>query len=225
MPLLTAIEKQKRRPRADVYVDGVLYLNLRLDVITMGRLCVGDEFDYSRRKQLEAEDQRLGALEAALRLLSMGPRTERDLRERLERRRGFRSDAVDAAVARMRELGYINDAAYAKLYVEVRQASPRSKRALTFELGRKGVHREHTDVALEDYDDVEAAYAAAQRKLRSLAGADRVTFERRLGNFLASRGFGFGVARTTIQRCWRERSEGDDEAGEEAMEGARPGFP
>ena len=215
MPLITSIEKQKRKPRAEVYLDGVLALNLRLDVITMARLAVGDELDDSRRIQLEAEDQRLGALEAALRLLALGPRTERDLRERLERRRGYRPEAVDAAVSRMRELGYINDAAYAKLYVEIRQASPRSKRALTFELGRKGVHRDHTDVALEDYDDVEAAYTAAQRKLRSLAAADRVTFERRLGNFLASRGFGFGVARSTIQRCWSERSERDNEGGDE----------
>ena len=207
MPLITAIEKQKRKPRADVYLDGVVALSLRLDVITMARLRAGDELDAARQRELEAEDQRLGALEAALRLLSMGPRSERDLRERLERRRGFQPRAVDHAVGRMRELGYINDAAFAKLYVETRQASPRSKRALAFELGRKGVERGHTEVALEDYDDVEAAYAAAQRRLRSLRAADRVTFERRLGNFLASRGFGFGVARMTIQRCWREISD------------------
>ena len=206
MPLITAIEKQKRRPRADVYVDGLLAFSLRLDVITMARLCVGDEAGAARQRELEAEDQRLGAIEAALRLLALGPRSEHDLRERLERRRGFRREAVDHAVARMRELGYVNDAAFAKFYVEARQASPRSKRALAFELGRKGVDRGHTEVALEDHDDAEAAYAAAQRRLRSLQGADRVTFERRLGNFLASRGFGFGVARVTIQRCWRELS-------------------
>ena len=125
MSLITAIEKQKRKPRADVYLDGVVALSLRLDVITMARLRAGDELDAARQRELEAEDQRLGALEAALRLLSMGPRSERDLRERLERRRGFQPRAVDHAVGRMRELGYINDAAFAKLYVETRQASPR----------------------------------------------------------------------------------------------------
>jgi len=214
VPLITAIEKQKRKPRADVYLDGILALSLRLDVITIARLSVGDELSAARQRELEAEDQRLGALEAALRLLSLGPRSERDLRERLERRRGFQRAAVDQAVARMRELGYVNDAAFAKLYVETRQASPRSKRALMFELGRKGVDRGYTEVALEDYDDAEAAYAAARRRLRSLSGADRVTFERRLGNFLASRGFGFGVARMTIQRCWRELSDAEEvEAG------------
>ena len=39
----------------------------------------------------------------------------------------------------------------------------------------------------------------------------RLQFERRLGNFLASRGFGFGVARMTIQRCWREISDAAEE--------------
>jgi regulatory protein len=207
VPTITAIEKQKRRPRADIYVDGVLAFALRLDVVTMSRLSVGDELAPARRIHLEAEDQRLGALEAALRLLSLGPRSERDLRERLERRRGFNSEAVDQAVSRMRELGYVDDATFAKFYVQARQASPRSKRALAFELGRKGVDRGHTEVALEGHDDLEAAYAAAQRRLRSLRDADRVTFERRLGNFLASRGFSFGVARLTIQRCWRELSD------------------
>ncbi|HEX5140191.1 MAG TPA: regulatory protein RecX [Dehalococcoidia bacterium] len=204
MPVITAIEKQKRRKRADVYLDGVLALSLRLDVIAMAHLAVGEDMEDRRRREIEAEDQRLGALESALRLLAMGPRTERDLRERLERRRGFRPEAVEAAVGRMRELGYLDDAAYARFYVESRQASPRSKRALTFELSRKGVDRTVTETALEEHDDVESAYEAARRRLRSLRDADRATFERRLGNFLASRGFGFGVARATIQRCWRE---------------------
>jgi regulatory protein len=211
MPLITAIEKQKRKPRADVYIDGALAFSLRLDVITIARLALGDDLTPSRQKELDAEDQRLGALEAALRLLSLGPRSERDLRERLEKRRGFRRDAVDQAVARMRELGYVNDAVFARFYVEARQASPRSKRALAFELGRKGIDRGHTEVALAEHDDTEAAYAAAQRRLRSLREVDRVTFERRLGNFLASRGFGFGVARLTIQRCWREVQMAEEE--------------
>jgi hypothetical protein len=45
-----------------------------------------------------------------------------------------------------------------------------------------------------------------------LQGADRQTFERRLGTFLNSRGFGYGVARAAVQRCWAEVNgeSGDD---------------
>ena len=100
----------------------------------------------------------------------MGPRSEHDLRERLTRRRGFRREAVDHAVQRMRELGYLNDAAFARFWVESRQAAtPRSKRALAFELSRKGLGREQLDAALDGVSDADAAYDAAQRRLRSLA--------------------------------------------------------
>jgi len=205
MPTITAIEKQKRRQRANVHLDGEYALSLRLDVLQMAHLAVGADLPQERRQELEAEDQRLGAVESALRLLAMGPRSEHDLRERLTRRRGFRREAVDHAVQRMRELGYLNDAAFARFWVESRQAgTPRSKRALAFELSRKGIGREQLEEALDGVSDAEAAYDAAQRRLRSLQGLDKQTFERRLGSFLNSRGFGYGVARSAIQRCWAE---------------------
>jgi regulatory protein len=204
MPVITALEKQPRRPRANVHLDGEYAFSLRLDVITLARLSVGQPLEAEQRRELEAEDQRLGAMEAALKLVALGPRSEHDLLERLEQRRGFSREAVDHAVRRLRELGYVNDSAFARLYVEARQASPRSKRALSFELARKGVDKRHVEAALEAHSDAKAAYDAAQRRLRSLAGADRQTFERRLGSFLSSRGFGYGVARATIARCWQE---------------------
>jgi regulatory protein len=213
MPTITAIEKQKRGRRANLHLDGEYALSLRLDLITTAHLAVGSELPQAQRQELEAEDQRQGAIEAALRLLAAGPRSERDLRERLSRRRGYRDEAVDAAVERMRELGYLNDAAFARFWVESRQAgTPRSRRALAFELSRKGVGREQLDAALEGVSDAEAAYDAAQRRLRAFRGADKQTFERRLGTFLNSRGFGYGVARAAVQRCWAEVNgePGDD---------------
>ena len=205
MPTITAIEKQKRGKRVNVHLDGEYALSLRLDLIQTSHLAVGAELPQTQRRQLEAEDQRLSAIEAALRLLAAAPRSEQELRERLSRRRGYRSEAVDAAVERMRDLGYLNDAAFARFWVESRQAgTPRSRRALAFELSRKGVDREQMDAALEGVSDAEAAYDAAQRRLRALRDADKQTFERRLGTFLNSRGFGYGVARSAIQRCWAE---------------------
>jgi regulatory protein len=208
MPIITAIEKQKRRRRADLSLDSGLTFSLRLDLIATSGLAVGEELSHARRQELEAEEQRLGAVQAALRLLAAGPRSERDLRQRLTRQRGFRSEAVDHAIRRMRDLGYLDDAAFARFWVESRQAStPRSKRALRFELSQRGVSRERVERAIEDHSDADAAYEAARRRLRSLGGLDYRTFERRLGTFLNSRGFPYGVARATIQRCWAELDE------------------
>ena len=207
MPTITAIEKQKRRPRADIHLDGAYALSISLDLVFERGLMVGAALDHGDRRALEAEDQRRGAIASALRSLAMQPRSEKDLRERLSRR-GFRRDAVDAAITRVRELGYLDDAVFARQYIESRQrATPRSRRALAFELGRKGVDRELASESVADLSDAEAAYDAAQRRLRALGSLDRQTFTRRLATFLASRGFGYGVARAAIDRCWRELAE------------------
>jgi len=204
LPTITAIERQKRRPRADLYLDGVYALTLGLDLIAERGLAVGETLPDGLRHELEVEDQRRGAIAAALRLLAIQPRSEQDLRDRL-RRRAFPRHAIDAAVERILELGYLNDAAFARFWVEARQAvTPRSRRALTFELGRKGINRELAAETTAGLSDENAAFEAAQRRLRTLRGLDRATFTRRLGSFLSSRGFSYGVARKTIDRCWED---------------------
>jgi regulatory protein len=207
VPSVTAIEKQRRHSRAAVYFAEREPLDLRLDVIVQAGLAPGQDLSDRRRAELIADSQRLDAIDAALRLLALRPRTEKDLRERL-RRRALPRPAIDAAVERVRELGYLDDAAFARLWVESRQAStPRSRRALAFELGRKGVTQPVAAETVADVSDEDAAYEAARRRLRALRNLDRQSFFRRLGSFLSSRGFSYGVARTTIERCWREIDE------------------
>lgn len=210
MPTITSIEKQKRRPRLNLHLDGAFAFAIGVDLAAEKHLAVGRELNMIERRELEAEDQRREAVASALRLLAMQPRSEKDLRERLGRK-GYRRAAVDASILRVKDLGYLNDAAYARFYVDARlAATPRSRRALAFELGRKGVERDLISQAVGDLSDDEAAYDAAQRRLRALRGLDREKFYRRLGSFLTSRGFGYGVARSTIERCWREIGEGED---------------
>jgi regulatory protein len=214
MPVITGLERQKRRQRIDVHLDGQYGFTVGLDLAIERHLAVGLAIDDAGRRQLESEDQRRRAVASALSLLAVQPRTARDLSDRL-RRRGFPQPAVDAAIERMRALGYLDDAAYARFYVEARlSATPRSRRALAFELSRKGVEREVAAESVAELSDEDAAYEAAQRRLRALRGLDRQAFTRRLGAFLSSRGFGYGVARSTIDRCWREldeQAESEDE--------------
>ena len=58
MPTVTAIEKQKRKQRANVHLDGEYALSLRLDVILTSHLAIGAElpraqFDACVRRLLE----------------------------------------------------------------------------------------------------------------------------------------------------------------------------
>ena len=102
MPLITALEKQNRRPRFDLYLEGVFAFALRPELVLAAGLAVGAELSSERQRWLYDEEQRLGAIEAALRLLAMSPRSEKELRDRLKKR-GFKKAALEAAVTRVRE--------------------------------------------------------------------------------------------------------------------------
>src|SRR3954470_17271895 len=104
MPLVTALEKQKRRPRFDLYLEGAFAFTLRPELILASGLSVGTELSHERQRWLYDEEHRRGAIEAALRLLAMSPRSEKERRARLKGR-VFSRAGVDAAITRVSEMG------------------------------------------------------------------------------------------------------------------------
>ena len=78
-------------------------------------------------------------LTAAARFLEARPRSTDEVRHRL-REAGYRADLVEAALLRLTELGFLDDAGFARTWVESRdRARPRCVRALRDELRRIGV--------------------------------------------------------------------------------------
>ena len=202
--IVSAVVRQPRRKRVDVFVDGQPALTIGLELAVERGIRPGVVLTHLQLRALGTEDARRGALEAALRLLSYRPRSEQELRRRL-RQKGFWKTPVDEALARLRELGYVNDASFARFYTETQQTSrPRSRRLLTGELRRRGIEATIAEEATADVSDEEAAYAAAARRLRALRGLEYQRFRERLGSFLTRRGFSYDVARRTIEQCWAE---------------------
>jgi regulatory protein len=169
-------------------------------------LRTGHDVSAERLKELRDAESRHQAMAGALRLLAYRPRSERELRDAL-RRRGKPEEVIGETLRRMRELGLIDDAAFARSYVEIRShSSPRSARLLSAELASRGVNRADRERSLAGADDADSAYRAAARRARALASADRATFQRRIGDHLLRRGFGYEVARNTVARLWDERA-------------------
>jgi SOS response regulatory protein OraA/RecX len=112
-------------------------------------------------------------------------------------RKGYTSEEVDAALARLGELGYLNDLAFAEGLVRVRSAS-RGPRALSAELARRGVARAHADLALASYNDA-LQMASAVRIVERAYGKGGITDYRaildRVGNKLLRLGFSTTIVR------------------------------
>ncbi len=144
------------------------------------------------------------AYQAGLRLLSYSAHSREEVSQRLARR--FPAEAVQQAMAFLEERGYLDDAAFARRWRETRDAQrPRSAALIRRELQQKGVSREVAEAAVSGMDEEDSAYRAGRRHLRALRGLDRVTFRRRLGDYLRRRGFPLGLVRRTVERLWEER--------------------
>lgn len=201
---VTAIERLPRRRRYNLHLDGRPALTLSPQVLAEAGLRPGDEVSPQRLEELRQAEARHSALATALRLLSYRPRSTAEMRERLARR-GTPPHLQEETLQRLREMGLLDDEAFARSWVESRQrTSPRGRRLLARELRAKGIGGEAARRSLAHLDEEEAAYRAAARRAPALAGLPYDQFQRRLGDFLLRRGFSYETVRHTVRRLWEE---------------------
>ena len=214
---VTALRPSKRDPdRIAVDLDGSFAFALPATLVADERIDVGATLDGDRVNSLLAADQASRATEAALVFLSYRPRSEKEVRDRL-RRGGFEQDAIEHAIARLHEWRYLDDADFARRWVENRTAHrPRGRRLLQQELRHKGIDVEIAREAIDDadLDETGAAEALARRRLPAYAGDEPTAIRRRLGAYLARRGYGYDVIRVALDRALGEAEELDDVTSE-----------
>ena len=106
---------------------------------------------------------------------------------------------------------YLNDEDFARFWVENRSRfRPRSGAALANELRQKGVERETARAAVDEVDDEEAAWAAAEPKLARWQALPRLELEKKLGAYLARRGFGYDTIRRINRRAAQSLEAADE---------------
>jgi regulatory protein len=166
-----------------------------------GRRRPRESFADGRERRAAIDDPAV-VLEAAARFLEARSRSTAEVRRRLGRA-GYRPDLVDGAIARMTELGLLDDEAFGRAWLESRdRARPRGEIALRRELALKGVDRAVVDELLEerrspggvvpegDGVDLEAARRLLARNERPLARvADARQRRQRAYALLARNGF------------------------------------
>ncbi len=193
--LITRLEVQKRRTdHASVYVNGAFAFGVHQDLVLQYGLHEGRALSTREQQRIERDDEALRAKAAALGYLAHKPRTEGEVPPRLAQR-DYGAAAIDEAVARLRELDYVDDAAYAQDYVRARFASKgygpvRIRR----ELAERDVAAHLIDRALEEQMDaektLEAARGHARKKWKRLRGEDDPRRrQQKLYDYLWRRGF------------------------------------
>ena len=130
------------------------------------------------------------------------PRSRSELATKLARKQ-VPDEVAERLLDRFEEVGLVDDEAFARDWVQSRQAGRGlARRALTVELRRKGVDPQVVDEVVQEVDpddEVETARRLVRRKLPSLQRFDEVTQVRRLTGMLARKGYPSGVAFTVVR--------------------------
>lgn len=129
-------------------------------------------------------------------------------------RKGFARDETDAALAQARELSWIGDRTFAKLWVEDRLLHhPLSRRAIEEELRGRKVARDVAAAALDEgypkERERDIALGLAESRCARLVGLDEATCARRTTDFLIRRGFTAAIAAECARRAARRTARGE----------------
>lgn len=133
--------------------------------------------------------------QVALDVITRREHARRELARRL-RRRGFSREAIDEELNRLEAAGLVSDERYARLFVRDRlSVNPQGRRRILSGLRAKGIGSDVAAAAIDEVyiergiSDAEAAEQLARRRLALMRDDDPAAQRRRLGGYLARRGF------------------------------------
>jgi len=146
----------------------------------------------------------------ALRFLSYRPRSEKEVRDRLElkikNQKSKIKDAdliIDKIIKKLKEYNFINDEEFAEKWIGSRlRFKPRSLRLIKLELKNKGIGAEIIEKLVvsrgsQVVDDLENAKRLVEQKMGRSRNKFGMTREK-LGRFLASKGFDWDTIKKAV---------------------------
>ena len=146
-----------------------------------------------------------------MRLLTAEPRTRAELAQAL-RRGGIPADAAEEVLGRFTDVGLIDDAAFARAWVESRHYSRGlSRRTLSVELRRHGVNTDEIREAVGSLDpeqEVATARRLVEQKMASTRGQPPEARARRAAGLLARKGYPPGLVYRLIKETLEREGPG-----------------
>ena len=151
----------------------------------------------------------MDALDKATSYLNRKPHTEKEVIDYLLRK-GYERDESVEAVRRLREYGYLDDLAYAKLYFEYGFEKGRGRERIARELAGKGVERDLIEQAYNELEDAPDEYEMARRIAEQIlteaekdpgemSYEEKQKLQARIARRLASRGFSGSICWSTVR--------------------------
>ena len=213
---ITRLESQVHNDdRVSVYLDGEFAFGIHEDLVVKHSLQVGATLTPEGVRELERDEQYVDAKQAALDYLAYKPRTEEEVRRKL-RQEDVPSPVIEDIIARLYELEYLDDEAYAHDYAHNRFSSKKyGPVRIRRELTERGVDRRLADAAVDELfaevDVTAAAWTHAEKRWPRLAGEDDPRRRRqKMYRYLRRRGFTSNTIRPILDELERDGTRNED---------------
>ncbi|HUC89186.1 MAG TPA: RecX family transcriptional regulator [Patescibacteria group bacterium] len=191
---ITSIKQQvKRRDRFSVFVDGSYAFSLSEGGLIESRLASGQELDAAQLNELKKAAGLDKIYGNALRYVAMRLRSEWEMREYL-RRKGTDEEPAEQIIAKLRNIGLLDDETFTRAWVSSRAFRNTSKRRLILELKQKHVPDRIVETVLQDEAPDERATLRQLITKKQARYPDRQKFMQ----YLARQGFGYDDIKTAL---------------------------
>lgn len=202
-------QDQKQKQRYHIYIDDSFAFSVHEDILVKYNLFKGTQIDEVFFQEVVLAEEKHKAYLAALRYLGIRPRTSSQLQAYLLEK-GFSSPIAEEVCQRCKEQRYLDDQAFARQWVDERlRIKPRSSYMLRMELQQRGVEKtivEEAVSAVSREDELAAARALVEKKLRRLTGKPNPDEERKLLSMLMRKGFSHSIVQQ-IRGEMRQRTD------------------
>ena len=208
MDMITAITRERGRLRVIINDDSEVLVPLSL--FRERPLTVGEPIDMEEYDQWLLLRQYRHALDRAVAFLAGRARSRREMEERLLRS-GYRPCTVEMVLYKLEKEGLLDDADFARQWVDARSARRMGRGRIAQELRRKGVSAREAEEALEglsEEEQLEGAIVLVEKAMtRTPSGEDPRKTAARITSMLARRGYDYDTAREAISRVMEDIHE------------------
>lgn len=202
MDMITAVQKERSKFRVTINGD--------TDILVPGKifrerpLSEGEPIDLEEYDNWLMVRQYRQALDRAVAALASRAHSRHELEQKLLRA-GYRPCTVEMVLYKLETEGFLDDADFARQWVEARTTRKLGTRRIAQELRHKGVSADEAEAALAQVDEDEqltAATALVEKALaRAKPGEDPRKTANRITGMLARRGYGWDIARQALEKA------------------------
>jgi regulatory protein len=201
MPIITSLEPQKNKKRVNVYLDGKFGFGIDLENLVRLGLKVEQKLSEGEIEKIIEKVAFQKTYNKLLKFATLRPRSEKEINSWLKKYK------VHAALhrnlfIRLKRLGLLDDDKFARWWIEQRMTfRPRGSRALRLELRQKGISRNTIENVLSEVeiDEEKLAKGLLGKKKYKWGKLGKREGRKKMGDFLARRGFGWGVINKVIK--------------------------